>query len=308
MWCLLAYSARRHHVFGTLAFGEVMYRASVLGADVALGEEIARAILGVGWRCRWGRAWDQPLREEGAIWSQVEDVVVALDDSASVVEAMRGCNYVIFDLVGSWAQRPDVGAQVERLRLICEGLRAAQADKLVILSSVGALTLGPGEAMVDGQWAYVPQAQPSSRRALEAQCRSALSVIEREVWRYAADALSVCVVNVGAPVWSAAQPVCLAPGALQVGAIEVGALAMGLVKAALHGRPGARYLLSACHVLPAELGAVVSAEALAEDEAVCLAVAMYQALASMVEGPLDVTLARQELGLAPVAAWAQLFR
>lgn len=238
-----------------------MYKVCVLGYDASLAAELGQSVMAVGWRARLTRRWDEaPLVLDEAqasvtLGAQAEQVVVNLDDEASLVEAMRGCNYVFYDALCGLGQG-DLQAQrvgVVRVRRVCEALREANADKLVVTSSVA--TMAPLEGalgVVDESGVYAPRWGQEGLRA-------ALALVERELWRYAADALNVCVLNPTAPLAARQWPRALV-GERPLNVCSLKALARMHINASLYGAAGRRYIIGGVEVSTDELVRAMGAE------------------------------------------------
>lgn len=270
-----------------------MYKVCVLGYEAGLGLALSRSVMGVGWRVRLTRRWDEAplaldaLEGQVTLGAQAEQVVVNLDDEASVIEAMRGCNYVFYDALCGLGEG-DADTQrlgVVRMRRVCRALRESNADKLVVTSSVATMALGADQERVDESGVYAPLWGQLGLRA-------ALTLVERELWRYAADALNVCVLNPTAPLETLRWPASLG-GERGVNVCSLTTLARMHINAGLYGAAGRRYIIGGVEATAGELTRALKPT----DE-----VTPRQRLAYELGARVDLTRAKDELELVVPAS------
>lgn len=229
-----------------------MTRALVLGATGFIGNNVVRACLEAGWRVRaFHRASSKTWMLDDL---EVEQAIGDLNDSASLVAAMDGCEVVFhaaayyprhsLDMAGSLREA------VGQMRSVLGAVAKAGIGRLVYTSTL--TTIGapsePGR-LADEEDFYLPGSTDSayfeSKWAMEA-----------EAWRATAEGLPVVIVNptavfgpwdvkptTGEILLNVAKgrlPVWLD---LEVNLVDARDMASGQVLAAERGRVGQRYIL-----------------------------------------------------------------
>ena len=283
-----------------------MLKVCIIGHQGRLGLELVEAAQRSGASCRWTYDW-----REGALArpraASFEQVALDPEQPDGFVEAMRGCNLVLYDaLWGLWAlpgpARRGASAgdalrlAVRRARAACAALRAARADRLVVTLSVAALDHVPGSPLVDEAGVCSPA--PDQAMSLRAQ----LLAVEREFLRYAADALDVVLLYPSAPLWSdlLTLPSGLAPQA-PINLIQGQALARAHMQAASRASAAQRLILGQLNTTVA-----LAAQAFSSRGQLPWADAQRQALAAQLGWPVSMDAAHRALELRPVASLREL--
>ncbi len=233
-------------------------QALILGSTGCIGNNIVRACLEAGWAVRaFHRASSQTWMLEGldAHGPQgVEHTIGDLDDPASLVAAMRGCDVVFhaaayyprhsLDMAGSLREA------VTGMRNVLRAFAEAGAGRLVYTSSL--TTLGPAAEpgrLTDERDFYLPGSTGSAYFETK-------WAMEAEAWRAAAEGLAVVIVLPTAVFgpWDV-KPTTgeillnLAKGRLPVwldlelNVVDARDVGRGQVLAAERGRAGQRYIL-----------------------------------------------------------------
>jgi dihydroflavonol-4-reductase len=167
-------------------------RALVLGATGFIGGQIARAAAGHGLSVRGLR------RRAGAVGA-VGDLSVEwhdgdMDDRASLVQAMRGCE-VVFHAAGyyPWGRtapiREQVARTVQQMRNVLDASREAGVERVVYTSSISTVGRPPpgAQRLADEDDWYLP----GSLDSIYFECKWAM---EMEAYRAVAGGLAVVVV------------------------------------------------------------------------------------------------------------------
>jgi dihydroflavonol-4-reductase len=245
-------------------------KSVVLGASGCIGNNIVRACLEAGWETRaFHRAASKTWMLDGL---DVAHVIGDLNDRASLVGAMRGCDlvfhaaayYPLHSLDMAGAMRQAVG----EMRNVLGAVEEAGVPRLVYTSTL--TTVGPpGEPgrLADERDFYLP----GSTGSAYFECKWAM---EAEAWRAAALGMPVVIVNptvVFGP-WDVKPTtgeilVQVAKGRfpvwldLQVNVVDARDVGAGQVLAAERGVPGRRYILGGENLAVREALAVAAREA-----------------------------------------------
>ncbi|MBI5567975.1 MAG: NAD-dependent epimerase/dehydratase family protein [Chloroflexi bacterium] len=231
-----------------------MTTSLVLGATGFIGGQIVRSALGRGWQVR---ALRRNPHAVGAIGDLQPDWISGnLDDSATLREAMRGCE-VVFHAAAAYphsAKNIDqhVQAAVTQLRGVLDAARAAKVDRLIYTSSF--TTIGPARDRsrgADEQDRYVPGSAGDAY--YEAKWAMEVEALKSDV-----PVIALCPSAVFGPgdvhLSVSGIVVQTAQGKMPVyfdatfGAIDVRDVAEAHVNAVERGRVGERYILSAHNI------------------------------------------------------------
>jgi dihydroflavonol-4-reductase len=229
-----------------------MTRALILGATGCIGNNTVRAALAAGWRVR---AFHRPSSDTWMLDGlDVEHALGDLDDPASLVQAMRGCDLVIHSAAYYPLHSLDMAGSLRlaasQMRHVLNAVAEARVARLVYTSSlttVGASS-DPGR-LADERDYYLPGSTGSAY--FEAKW-----AMEAEAWRAIARGLPVVIVNPAAVFgpWDAKPAtgeilINVAKGRLpvwldlDVNIVDARDVGQGQVLAAERGRVGERYIL-----------------------------------------------------------------
>lgn len=229
-----------------------MTTALVLGATGCIGNNIVRACLQEGWTVRAFHRATSPLWTLDGL--DVERLAGDLADEDSLAAAMLGADVVFHAAAYYPLHSLDMARSLRRavggMRTVLSVARASQPSKLVYTSSL--TTIGkpasPGR-LADERDYYLPGSTDSAYF----ECKWAM---EAEAWRASSQGLPVVIVNPTAVFgpWDSKPAtgeilVNVARGRLpvwlggQVNVVDARDVGRGQVLAAMHGRPGQRYIL-----------------------------------------------------------------
>lgn len=245
----------------------------VIGGNGFLGSHLVRRLVEAGERVRVLTRASSDLRSLRGI--EAELVTGDLFDAESVEAAMTGCDTVYHCAVDTRAWLKDPAplyrTNVEALRSVLEVAARRDLEKFVFTSTLATIGRGTGRAVMDEtarfDWSDRAPAYVRSRVAAE---RLALS--------YAADSrvpvVAMCVSNTyGAGDWAPTPHGAFVAAAalgrlpftvrgMRAEAVGIDDAADALVRAATHGAPGERYIISERYI---DLGDIVAAAAAAVD-------------------------------------------
>jgi dihydroflavonol-4-reductase len=229
-----------------------MTTALVLGSTGCIGNNVVRACVKAGWTVRaFHRSTSQTWMLDGL---DVEQVTGDLDDPASLLSAMRGCD-VVFHAAAYYPRHSlDMSGSlqdaVRGMRNVLHSATQAEVSTLVYTSSL--TTIGPPAEptrLADEQDFYMP----GSTGSAYFECKWAM---EAEAWRAIAAGLPVVIVNPTAVFgpWDS-KPTTgeillnVAKGRLpvwldlEVNVVDARDVGQGHLLAAMRGQPGQRYIL-----------------------------------------------------------------
>ncbi len=225
-------------------------RFLVIGATGLIGRHVVRELAGRQWPVRGLRRWDEEARGLG--FSGVEMVVGDVLDRPSFEEAVAGCNVAFYCAAPSPKRsRSEVMVgSVEGIRRVLEACREHGLDRLVVTSSASTVgNLGPGQLATENHH-YLPGSSDDP-------FADAKYAVELECYRYVADGFPVIIVN---PTLCVGPGVDLSPyarlgvgGDEPINTVDVREVGRMHVQAALHGRPGERYLVGGQNTRVAEV-------------------------------------------------------
>lgn len=241
----------------------------VLGATGFIGGQIVRSAIARGWQVR---ALRRDPKAVGAIGDLKPDWFVGnLDDQASLIEAMRGCD-TVFHAAAAYphaARGIDraVQAAVGQTQNVLSAAQETKIDRFIFTSSF--TTIGPSSdpnRMADERDPY----QPGSAQSAYYEAKWAMEVAVLQAAKEGLPTVAVCPWGVFGPGdvhLSVSEIIVMtAKGKMpfyfdaSLGVIDVRDVAEAHLKAVERGRVGERYILSAHNVTLFEgLSAVANA-------------------------------------------------
>ncbi|RRR45725.1 NAD-dependent epimerase/dehydratase family protein [Mycolicibacter terrae] len=262
----------------------------VIGANGFLGSHVTRRLVDAGEEVR-------VMVRPGANTVGIDDLDVTrfhgdVFDSATVAEAMTGCDDVYYCVVDTraWLRDPSplFRTNVEGTRNVLDVAKDAGLRRFVFTSSY--VTVGRRRGHV------ATEADPINRRRLTPYVQSRVQA-ENLVLRYAAEAglpaVAMCVSSTyGDGDWGRTPHGAFIAGAvygklpfvmdgIRLEAVGVDDAAQALILAAEHGRNGERYLISERMITNAEIIAIAADEAGVPPPARSIPVPMLYALGAL---------------------------